>query len=136
MSYAASAEMQRALYDLLTSDAAPAELAGVPVVDRMAEGTLPPLYIALGPERVRDGSTKTSRGAEHRLTITVISALGGFAQIKQIAGAICTHLEGQRPSLSQGQVAGLQFLSAQARRGPSGAERRLDLSFRAFVDDI
>lgn len=136
MSYAAAAALQRALFARLTESGIPAAMAGIPVVDAQTGGALPDTYIALGPEKVRDASTKTSRGADHRVTITVTSATGGFQQVKQIAGGVCEQLESVMPPLETGQLCALDFVRAQATRGPSGATRRIDLTFRAIIDDI
>lgn len=136
MSYGASAALQRAIYARLTEPGVPAELSGVPVVDMLPEGPVPELYISLGPERVRDASTKTSRGADHRVTITVTSSGGGFQRAKQIAGALCDWLEATAPVLETGRLCDLDFVRAQAGRGPSGAARSIELTFRAVIDDI
>ena len=136
MSYLASAALQRALYDRLTDASVPAEMAGIPVVDMLPEGPLPETYIALGPERVRDASTKTSRGAEHRITITVTSAGGGFQRAKQNAGAVSEQLEAAVPALDSGRLCNLDFVRAQAGRGPRGAARSIELIFRAIIDDL
>ncbi|MGF1503110.1 MAG: DUF3168 domain-containing protein, partial [Paracoccaceae bacterium] len=114
MSYAAAAALQRALFERLTDDAVPEALVGVPIVDMPAEGALPETYVALGPEQVRDASTKTSRGAEHRVSVTVTSAGGGFQKAKRIAGAVCDHLETALPLLDTGRLCNLDFLRAQA----------------------
>jgi len=136
MSFGASADLQRVIYDLLSATGSGDALEGIPVVDRFEAGTLPPVYVAIGPERMRDRSTKTSRSAEHRLSITVHSALGGFARIKEIAAAIAERLEGQRPALASGTLCSLRLISVAPARGGSGEERRVEMNFRAFVDDI
>ncbi|MEM1360144.1 MAG: DUF3168 domain-containing protein [Pseudomonadota bacterium] len=136
MSYQAAAALQRALFQHLTAADVPTDLADVPVVDSLIAGALPETYVALGPERVRDASTKTTRGAEHRVIINVTSAKGGFQKVKQIAGAVCVQLDKTLPTLDVGTLCAFDFVRAQAARGQSGAARGIELIFRAVIDEI
>lgn len=135
MTYALSAPLQAALYDLLTADAALSALVGGHVYDAVPPGEVPPLYVALGAERVRERSDGTGAGAQHDITVSVITGAAGFAQAKVAAGAVCDAFDGARPPLSRGRIVAMTFQKARARREQTGAVRRIDLTFRARLDD-
>lgn len=132
MSYAASAALQSAIFTRLT--AAPA-LAGVHVVDALPPGTPAGSFVLLGPELALDQSDKTGAGAEHRLEIAVISDAAGFLPAKNIAAAICDTLLGAALPLAVGRLVSLQFLRASAQRLDDGTARRIDLQFRARIQN-
>ena len=60
----------------------------------------------------------------------------GFQLAKEVAGAICDALIDAQLSLNRGHLVGLWFLRAKAARSNSGTSRRIDLTFRARVQDI
>lgn len=130
MSYGAAAALQAAVWQALTG--APA-LAGVAVHD-----ALPPLapgtFVLVGPEEVRDASDATGAGAEHRMTVSVISDEAGFLTAKTIAVAVSDTLVAAPLALSRGRLVSLLFLRATARRIDEGAVRRIDLTFRARIE--
>lgn len=129
MSYGASAALQSAVFQHLTAATA---LAGVAIYD-----AVPPspagTFVLVGPEEVRDASDKTGPGAEHQLTISVISDGTGFLAAKTIAAAISDDLAGAALTLARGHLVSLLFLRATARRIDEGEVRRVDLTFRARV---
>jgi hypothetical protein len=131
MSYAATAALQAAIFNQLTT--APA-LAGVTVVDAMPPGTPAGSFVLLGPEEVVDQSDKTGGGAEHRVEIAVISAAAGFLPAKTIAAAVSDALVGANLTLTVGRLVSLGFLRAKAVRLDDGSARRIDLVFRARID--
>ncbi len=135
MSYGVSAALQRAVYEHLAADGQVAALAGGAVFDAPPEGALPPLYVSLGPESVRDRSDKTGRGAAHDFTVSVVTEAGGFDAAKTLAGAVSDALLGADLVLVRGRLVGLSFLRAKAARAARGRLRRIDLRFRARVDD-
>ena len=132
MSYAVAAALQSALYQRLAT--APA-LTGTPVYDAMPPGAGTGTYILLGPEDARDASDKTGGGAEHRVTVSVISDSAGFQAAKTVAGKVSTSLLGGSLTLTQGRVVGITFLRAVAKRIDEGVQRRIDLTFRARTED-
>ncbi len=135
MSCAMSGPLQAAVYQLLAADAALAAVVGGAIYDGLPAGPLPETYVNLGPEVVRDRSDREGAGALHRFTISVISEAQGFAAAKA-AAAIGDVLVDAVPSLSRGRVVGIWFERAQARRtGSAGQIRRIDLNFRARVED-
>lgn len=135
MSYAAAAALQEAVFQKLNGDSALGALVGNAVYDTVPAGNLPPTYVTLGPEDVRDRSDKSGGGAWHRFTISVITESEGFYAAKQVAAAINDALVGADLSLARGRLAGLHFFRARAKREGTGNLRRIDLTFRARVDD-
>jgi Protein of unknown function (DUF3168) len=130
MSYAGSAALQAAIFQRLATDPA---LAGVPVVDALPKGGGKGTFILLGPEEALDRSDQTGGGAEHRLTVSVITDAEGFAAAKAVAVKVSDRLVGASLSLSRGALVALHFRRAVARRLEAGEARRIDMEFRARV---
>lgn len=136
MTYALAAPLQTAVYQTLTGAAQVASLVGTHIYDALPTGRLPDLYLTLGAESVVDRSDFGICGAEHRLTISVISKASGFAQAKALAAAVNDTLDQAQMSLSRGRLTFIRFERAQAlRTGNSRQLRRIDLQFRARVED-
>ena len=135
MCYAAAAALQEAVYQRLSGDSTVGALVGSAVYDALPAGNLPTTYVTLGPEDVRDRSDKTGSGAWHRFTVSVITETEGFYAAKQVAAAINDALVGADMNLTRGTLAGLHFFRARAKREGTGNLRRIDLTFRARVDD-
>ncbi|MBV2361327.1 DUF3168 domain-containing protein [Thalassococcus sp. CAU 1522] len=134
MSYALSAALQAAIYQHLANDAALQALVGSNVFDAMPEGSVPALYVLLGQESVRDASDVSGRGSWHDLGVSVVTASAGFQTAKDAAAAICDALIDAPLALTRGRLVGMAFRRARAVRA-SGGVRRIDLTFRARVDD-
>jgi hypothetical protein len=135
MTYAVAAALQTAVYTRLTADPALAALVGAAIYDAVPAGTLPPLYVVIGNEDVRDASDKTGSGADHALAINVLSEEAGFAGAKAAAGAVCDALLGAPMTLSRGTLVALNFTKAKALRTTTGNMRQITLIFRARVAD-
>jgi hypothetical protein len=139
MTYALSWPLQAAVRACLAADPAVTALIGdslhdaPPQIDGplAAEG----VYAVIGDEAVADWSTKTDRGAEHRIAIAVYAAAEGFAAAKEAAGAICDALLAGPLAPSRGHVVGVHFLGAETAREEEGALRRVTLRFRVVVED-
>jgi hypothetical protein len=136
MSYALAAALQAAVFARVSGDATVAGLVGDAVYDAAPPGVLPGLYVSLGPEAVRDRSDKSSAGAEHEFTVSVQSDAAGFAAAKAVAGAVSDALVDAQLVMARGRLVGLWFLRAKAARVGSGERRRIDLTFRARVEDV
>lgn len=133
MSYAVSAALQAAVFGVLQADAG----ITVPVLDALPAGEVPETYVQLGAEEVRARSDRSARGAEHRLTISVITSAAGYAAAKGQAAAVGDAMDSAALTLTRGRVVGLWFDRARARRtGQSGRLRRIDLRYRVRVEDI
>lgn len=135
MSYATAQALQTAVYQHLTGDPALSDMTAGAVYDALPPGDIPPLYVLLGDETVKDASDQSGGGAWHRLVISVVSDAAGFAAAKTAAGAVCDALVGADLALTRGTLVTLTFLKARALRVGTGDARRIDLTFRAGVAD-
>lgn len=136
MSYGMAAALQTALYQHLVADAAVTAQAGGAVYDALPAGALPQIYVTLGPEEVRDRSDRDRGAAVHRFTVSVHGNGAGFAAVKALAAAVSDALSGADLVLDRGRLVGLWFDRATARRsGGAGSGRRIDLRFRALLED-
>ena len=135
MSYGVGAALQAAIYQRLMADAALDALVGSAIYDAVPPGTVTGTYVSLGPEDVRDRSDKTGTGAEHDFTVSVVTDAAGFQAAKAVAAAISDTLVNAPLILARGRLVGLWFLKGRARRVEDGDVRRIDLSFRARVED-
>lgn len=129
MSYATAAALQAAIWQHLSG-----ALVGVPVVDALPRGTGKGTFVLIGPEEVVDASDGTGAGAEHRLTLSVISDAAGFQAAKQVAVAVQDALGGASLTLARGRLVSIRFLRAVAKRLDQGAVRRIDMVFRARTE--
>ena len=135
MSYGVSAALQRAVFGQLAADAGLAALVGPAIYDALPTGTLPPLYVVLGAEDVRDASDKTGAGAEHSFTVSIVTESAGFATAKEAAAAVSDALVDATLILDRGSLVSLNFYKAKAARVGTGAMRQINLIFRARVAD-
>ncbi len=136
MSYAMAAALQEAVYQTLLADPALAALVGSDIFDAAPPGTVPPIYVSLGPEEASDGSDQSGRGAVHEFTVSVVSQAAGFRTAKEAAAAVSDALLGASLVLSRGRVVYLNFLRAKAARVEGADLRRIDLRFRAYLEDV
>ncbi len=134
MSYGLSAALQAAVFETLVGDAAIGSAVGQNIYDVMPAGPVPDTYVSLGPEDVRDRSDESGSAAEHRFTVSVVTASAGFQRAKSVAVAISNALDGSAPAMTRGRVVSIRFLKARARRVRNGEIRRIDLTFRARVE--
>ncbi|MGV6839070.1 MAG: DUF3168 domain-containing protein [Planktomarina sp.] len=135
MTYALSSALQSAVYQCLINDAAVAALVGTDIFDALPAGAVPQTYVSLGPEDAVDASDKDAGGARHSFTISVVTDTSGFQTAKDIGGAVCDALLSTPLTLTRGYVVGLWFDKAKAKRSDNGTSRRIDLTFRARVQD-
>jgi hypothetical protein len=135
VTFALSRALQTAIFQRLKASPALTALVGPHIYDAMPPGPRPSLYVALGPETVRDRSDGTGRGADHDLAIAVVTDEAGFACAKDAAAAVADALIDADLLLSRGRLLWLLFLRAQAARKAGGEIRQIDLTFRARVED-
>ena len=135
MSYAVSAALQSAVFATISADSGVVAAVGDAVYDAIPSGTLPSLYISLGPEDVNIEDDKTSVGTAHRFVISVITDVPGFFAAKQAAGAVSDALHYADLTLSRGRLVALRFQKARAIKIDKGAGRQIDLTFRARIED-
>jgi len=135
MSYAISGSLQAAVYTALAQDDVLMAIVGDAIYDAMPPGEVPPIYVRLGAETVRDASDGTGAGAEHSFTVSVVSDAPGYADAKAAAGAISDALHDADLTLSRGRLVSLRFERASARTVSAAQIRQIDLRFRARVED-
>lgn len=135
MSYMHSASLQKALYSALTSSSELNGLISGHVFDAMPSGTLPDLFVSLGAETVQDISDKTAMASLHDVTISVITTYSGFLEAKIVASAIGKVLLSHGIELDQAHLTYLNFQRANARRDTDSQTRRIDMVFRARIDN-
>ncbi len=135
MSYGVASALQTAVYQHLAADSALAALVGGAIYDALPSGGLPSLYVTLGPETVRERADKSGHGALHTLTISVVTDTAGFQAAKDVAAAVSDALTGADLTLARGHLVYLNFDRAVARLEGTGTQRRIDLRFRARVQD-
>ena len=136
MTYAAAAALQEAVFAHLSADPGVTAILGGAIHDALPAGPLPPLYLSLGPEQARDRSDGTASGAEHEFTLSIVADAAGFHLAKTAAAAVCDALAEADLALTRGRLVSLHFIRATARRDGAGQRRRIDLTFRARLDDI
>lgn len=135
MSYAMSGVLQAAIYNTLVNDAAVTSAVGAAVYDAVPSGALPDLYIRFGSETARDASDISGAGAEHELSVSVITTTAGFARAKEAAAAVSDALHNADMLLTRGRLVSLRFVRAKAARIDTVSARQIDLTFRARVQD-
>ena len=135
MSYAVSAALQAAIYQHLAADATLAGLVPGAIHDARPPGPVVGTHVILGDEDVRDWPHQTGMGADHRFTVSVVSDEDGYQTAKIVAGAVSDALVDASLVLTRGRVVCIGFLRARARRVRSGQTRRIDMIFRALVED-
>jgi len=135
MTYGVSAALQTALFGALSGDADLSNLVSGAIFDAEPAGVLPEIYVTLGPETVRAGSDGSGGGALHEFVISVVTDAAGFATAKVAAVAVCDVLIDAELDLWRGRLVSCRFAKAKAARVEKGAARRIDLTFRARVDD-
>lgn len=135
MSYGVSSALQAAVYQHLAADPTLSALVGDAIYDAIPTGNLPSVYVTLGPETVRERNDMTGRGALHVLTVSVVTDTAGFQAAKDVAAAVSDALAGADLALGRGSLVYLNFDRATARLEGTGTQRRIDLRFRARVQD-
>ena len=136
MSYGMAAALQEAVYQTLLGDGVLAGLVGTDIFDAAPPGAIPPIYVSLGPEDVSEGSDQSGTGAVHEFTVSVVSQAAGFRNAKEAAAAVSDALLDANLVLARGRVVFLNFLRAKAARVEGADLRRIDLRFRAYLEDI
>lgn len=135
MSYGVAAALQAAVYQRLAADDALGALVSGAIYDAAPPGAAVGTYVSLGPEDARDASDQVGRGAFHEFVVSVVTDAAGFQTAKAVAAAVSDALVGAPLALARGRLVGLWFLRARARRVEEADVRRIDLTFRARVED-
>ncbi|MFN0114570.1 MAG: DUF3168 domain-containing protein [Paracoccaceae bacterium] len=135
MSYGVTAALQAAIYQRLAADSAIDALVNGAIYDSVPPGTVTGTYVSIGPEDTRDASDQVGRGAFHEFVVSIVTDDAGFQAAKAVAAAVSDALTGATLLLARGRLVGLWFLRARARRVEDADVRRIDMTFRARVED-
>ena len=135
MSYGMGAALQAAVFQHLEQDATVTGLVGTSIFDAAPLGNVPGTYVVLGPEEVTDRSDGSHSGAMHEFTVSVVSDTAGFQLAKTVASAVSDSLVDTDLTLTRGRLVSLNFVKAKAERSTTGAQRSVDLRFRALLED-
>lgn len=135
MSYGAAAALQAAIYQRLVADTALDALVAGAIYDAVPPGQPLGTYVSIGPEVVRDASSQTESGAQHDFSVSVVTDAAGFQNAKAVAAAVSDALTGASLLLMRGHLVGLWFLRARASRVEDADVRRIDLFFRARIQE-
>ncbi len=134
MTYAMSESLQMGIYGLLVADPELDSLVAGAVYDAVP-GNAPDLFVALGPEQARGRDDASGQGSVHDLRISVVTSRDGFLAAKGVAARVSDLLVGGGVALTRGRLVSMRFLRARARRDEGEGTRRIDLWFRARLDD-
>lgn len=135
MTYGVAAALQQAVYDALMADPTLTGLVAGAIYDAVPPGIVSGTYVSLGPEDVREASDKTGHGAVHEISVSVVTDAAGFSSAKAVATAVSDVLVDAALPLARGDLVYLNFHRARARRVQDADIRRIDLKFRARVQD-
>jgi Protein of unknown function (DUF3168) len=135
MTYGVAVALQQAVYQALLADSTLNGLVGAAIYDAVPPGIVSGTYVSLGPEDVREASDKTGHGALHEITVSVVTDAAGFSAAKAVAMAVSDALVDATLPLTRGALVYLNFHRARARRVQDADVRRIDLKFRARVQD-
>lgn len=135
MSYGGAAALQAAVFQRLMADTVLDGLVGSAIYDSVPPGTVTGTYVSIGPEDARDASDQVGCGAFHEFVVSVVTDEAGFQSAKAVAAAISDALTGASLVLARGRLVGLWFLRARARRVEDADVRRIDLTFKARIED-
>lgn len=138
MSMSLSVALQGAVFAALSGDAALIALVGTEIYDAPLPvgGSLPAgEYVTLGEEVVKPFDTVTSSGGRHDFDVTVHSPANGFSAAKTVSAAIASVLIDANLTIPGGSLISLRFLKAKAKRGVAPELRRIEMRFRAVVEN-
>lgn len=125
-------EVQKAIYQVLTSDTALMNsISGV--FDQVPEGSLFP-YVSIGQSYSRDWSTKSSSGAQIVVTLHVFSKQGGKKQALTIMERLHTLLHQGNLSLSGHVLIMMRFEYSDVVLEDDGSTYQGIIRFRALTE--
>lgn len=139
------AELQTAIYNRLTSDAALVAalspvwgvapiFADVPEINGEDNARFP--YVSFGPDVETPWDTKTSFGAEISIQIDIWSRQAGYTQVKQIGALIYQRLHFQPLTIAGATLVYARCISLSASLDPDGRTRRGLMLFDVVSDGI
>ncbi|MGL4542145.1 MAG: DUF3168 domain-containing protein, partial [Polymorphobacter sp.] len=78
-------------------------------------------YVTLGPDLTSDWSSKTSRGHEHRVSLSVWDEAAGTARAKSVLAAIEDAVRQLAGAIDAHQIVSVLFLRSFVTKNPDGA---------------
>lgn len=128
--------LRRAIRARLVADASLlSALGGAKIYDEAPRGAETP-YLLLAESSLRDWSTSGSKGAEHLITLSVISTQRGAAEAIDIGETIIALLDDAPLALDGHHLVSISHQTSETRREQNGRFARLDLRFRATTEAL
>ena len=122
--------LQQAVFAALVADHTLTTLCNGRIFDAVPRGATFP-YIVIGEAEEQDAGSPAS---EHTLSLHLWSRGNGTREIKQLASAVRSCLDGAPLTLDGHVLVGLAFLSADYARQSDGETYRGSLRFRALTE--
>lgn len=131
------ASVQAAVLAALKSDVGVQEIFGTParIFDDETDAPMFP-YAQLERHEVNDKGASGVAGAEHRLTIAVLSRSDGLAAAKEALGALKRVVEGEPFAVMDGHVVMQQVIYADTMRRADRRAFRGVLRIRMIVEEV
>jgi len=124
--------LQQAVFAALSGDAALTALIGARIFDGVPETAALP-YLVLGEA---SETAAADNAISHTLALHIWSRAGGTREVKQIAAAARSCLDGAALSLADHALIDLRFASADYSRQSDGKTFRAVLRFTAFTEPL
>lgn len=122
--------LQRAVYPALAADSTVTALCGGRLYDAVPREAAFP-YAVIGEAEERDAGGGV---IEHTLSLHLWSRGGGAREIKQLAAAVATALDGAALILDGHVLIDIAFVTADYTRQSDGETYRAGLRFRALTE--
>lgn len=110
-----------------------AALGGAKIYEEAPQGAVTP-YVLFMDAQMRDWSGGESRGAEHFLTLAVISTERGFGAALAAGQQIADLIDEAALSLDGHRLIDLRFVSMDTKRDSGGRFARVAILFRATTE--
>ena len=135
MSFQSSQALQKAVFGHLSSDPSITNIVGGAIFDAAPPNQTYGTYITLGDEDVRAQQGFDTVITTHKFRISVITNQGGFASAKDLAGRVSDRLTNAELALETGQLIDMHLETARAYKTKGNTARKVDLSFKALIEN-
>ena len=130
----ASAQLEAAIYSLLTADSILTDLlGGVRIYAHPKRNAAFP-YITLTTAQSRDWSTGTEEGEEHRLTLNIWAERNDYQRMQSLLARITTLLKNAVLVLTDHHLVNLRHLSRETRQDRRNQALQGILQIRAVTE--
>jgi len=110
-----------------------AAIGGAKIYDEAPRGAEAP-YVLFADAQMRDWSTPGAPGAEHFVTLSVVSTARGTLEAMTIAGLVSALLDEAPLTLAGHALIDLRFVTSETRRDANGRFAKVNLRFRATTE--